>query len=211
MTNNAIVPRTQIKHGFQTALSISRYHSVLLLKGNAMPAVMTSPEKLAAAQTLFAETLLAALPQKAACTVSGAGGGFEAEVAYSPELDLWYAMQPQGKKCWNGFGIGQPMAGKKVSIAAEINFPTEGLNRAVSGVFAEDDDGGVWVLHRGKIRGGKELFFRHFGGETLMADDGGKEETFALVGQLDDADFAAKLAAFVKEILRIKAAAKACG
>ena len=101
------------------------------------------------------------------------------------------------------------MAGKKVSIAAEINFPTEGLNRAVSGVFAEDDDGGVWVLHRAKIRGGKELFFRHFGGETLTADDGGKEETFALVGRLDDADFAAKLAAFVKEILRIKAAAKA--
>ena len=55
------------------------------------------------------------------------------------------------------------------------------------------------------------MFFRHFGGETLTADDGGKEETFALVGRLDDADFAAKLAAFVKEILRIKAAAKACG
>ena len=83
-----------------------------------MPAVITSPEKLAAAQALFAETLLAALPQKAACTVSGAGGGFEAEVSYSPKLDLWYAMQPQGKKCWNGFGIGQPVAGKKVSIAA---------------------------------------------------------------------------------------------
>ena len=167
-----------------------------------MPAVITSPEKLAAAQALFAETLMAALPQKAACTVSGAGGGFETEVSYSPELDLWYAMQPQGKKCWNGFGIGQPVAGKKVSIAAEINFPAEGLNRAVSGVFAEDGDGGIWVLHRGKIRGGKELFFRHFGG---------KEETFALIGRLDDADFAAKLAAFVKEILRIKAAAKACG
>ena len=96
-----------------------------------------------------------------------------------------------------------------MSIAAEINFPAEGLNRAVSGVFAEDGDGGIWVLHRGKIRGGKELFFRHFDGETLTADDGGKEETFALVGRLGNADFAAKLAAFVKEILRIKAAAKA--
>ena len=101
-----------------------------------MLAVMSASEKLAAAQALFVETLLAVLPQKAACTVSGAGGGFEAEVSYSAELDLWYAMQAQGKKCWNGFGIGQPVAGKKVSIAAEINFPTEGLNRAVSGVFA---------------------------------------------------------------------------
>ncbi|WP_239669477.1 hypothetical protein [Neisseria bacilliformis] len=34
-----------------------------------MPAVITAPEKFAAAQTLFAETLLAALPQKAACTL----------------------------------------------------------------------------------------------------------------------------------------------
>ena len=34
MTNHALVPRTQIKHGFQTALSISRYHSVLLLKAS---------------------------------------------------------------------------------------------------------------------------------------------------------------------------------
>ena len=34
-----------------------------------MPAVITSPEKLAAAQALFAETLMAALPQKAACTL----------------------------------------------------------------------------------------------------------------------------------------------
>lgn len=34
-----------------------------------MHAVITSPEKLVAAQALFAETLMAALPQKAACTL----------------------------------------------------------------------------------------------------------------------------------------------
>ena len=173
-----------------------------------MLAVMSASEKLAAAQALFAETLLAALPQKAACTVSGAGGGFETEVSYSPELDLWYAMQPQGKKCWNGFGIGQPVNGKKVSIAAEINFPAEGLNRAVSGVFAEDGNGGVWVLHRGKIRGGKALFFRYYHGETVSADDGGKPDDFARIAALDDAAFAGKLADFVRQILAIKAAAK---
>ena len=168
-----------------------------------MLAVMSASEKLAAAQALFVETLLAALPQKAACTVSGAGGSFEAEVAYSPGLDLWYAMQPQGKKCWNDFGIGQPVAGKKVSIAAEINFPAEGLNRAVSSVFAEDSNGGVWVLHRGKA-----LFFQYYQGETLTADDGGKPDTFALIGSLNDTAFPAKLAAFVHQILAIKAAAK---
>ena len=173
-----------------------------------MPAVITAPEKFAAAQALFAETLLAALPQKAACTVSGAGGGFEAEVAYSPELDLWYAMQAQGKKCWNGFGLGAPVAGKKVSLAAEINFPSDGINRALSGAFAQDENGEILVLHRGKIRGGKALFFQYYTGETLTADDGGKPDTFALIGSLNDAGFPAKLAAFVRQILAIKAAAK---
>jgi len=103
---------------------------------------------------------------------------------------------------------GQPVAGKKVLIAAEINFPTEGLNRAVSGVFAEDSNGGVWVLHRGKIRGGKALFFRHYHGETVSADDGGKPDDFARIAALDDAAFAGKLADFVRQILAIKAAAK---
>ena len=117
-----------------------------------MPTVITDPARLAAAQALFTETIRTALPQRIICTVSGVGGGFETEAAYSPELNLWYAVQRQDKKCWNGFGIGEPLDGKKVSIAAEINFPAAGLNRAVSGVFAEDGKGGLWVLHRGKIR-----------------------------------------------------------
>ena len=78
MTNNALVPRTQIKHGVQTALLISRYPSVGWLKGNPMPAVITAPEKLAAS-----------LPQKTACiTVLGASVSFEAEESYSTELDV---------------------------------------------------------------------------------------------------------------------------
>ena len=68
-------------------------------------------------------------------------------------------MQPQGKKCWNGFGIGQPVAGKKVSIAAEINFPTEGLNRAVSGVFAEDGNGGIGCCTAAKSAAARNCFF----------------------------------------------------
>ena len=173
-----------------------------------MLAVITDPARLASAQTLFEDTLRAALPQRAICTMACVGGAFDAETSYSPSLNLWYAFRRQDKKCWNGFGIGEPSAGKKLPIAAEINFPNEGLNRAVSGVFAEDGDGVISVLHRGKIRGGRELFFRHFGGETVKADDGGKIDEFALIGRLDNRDFAAELAAFVSEVLRIKAAAR---
>lgn len=88
-----------------------------------MPAVITSPEKLAAAQALFAETLMAALPQKAACTVSGAGGGFEAEVSYSPELDLWYAMQPQGKNAGTASASASPWPSKRCRLRWKSTSP----------------------------------------------------------------------------------------
>ena len=173
-----------------------------------MLTVITDIATLAAAQQTFRENLLAAMPQRITCTVSGVGGGFSTEVAYAPEWDLWYAQQIQDKKCWNGFGIGAPIAGKKVALAAEINFPAEGLNRALSGVFAHDENDRVFVLHRGKIRGGKALFFQYYQGKTITAEDGGKPDTFALIGSLNDADFPAQLASFVRQILDIKAAAK---
>ena len=168
--------------------------------------IIDDAETLAAAQSLFKEKIIAALPQTIRCTVAGIGGGFETEVHYSPELDLWYAQQIQEKKCWNGFGIGAPVVGKK---AAEINFPADGINRALSGAFARDEDGRIFVLHRGKIRGGKALFFRYYYGKVASADDGGKTDDFALIAALDAADFADKLAAFVRQILAIKTAAKA--
>ena len=173
-----------------------------------MLTVITDTATLAAAQQTFRENLLAAMPQRITCTVSGVGGGFTTEVAYAPEWDLWYTQQIQDKKFWNGFGIGTPVAGKKVALGAEINFPAEGLNRALSGVFAHDENGRVIVLHRGKIRGGKALFFRYYDGETVNADDGGKTDDFARIAALDDAAFAGKLADFVRQILAIKAAAK---
>ena len=173
-----------------------------------MPAIITDPARLAAAHARFAQALQATLNQKIPCTIAAVNGGFNTEAAYSPELDLWYAQTQDGKKCWNGFGIGAPTAGKKAALAAEINFPSDGINRALSGAFAADENGEILVLHRGKIRGGKALFFQYYTGKTITADDGGKPDTFALIGSLNDAAFPAKLAAFVRQILAIKAAAK---
>ena len=173
-----------------------------------MPAILTDPAQLAAAYSRFVQALQTALTQTISCTVSGVGGGLETEAAYSPELDLWYARAQQDKKCWNGFGLGAPVVGKKVSLAAEINFPSDGINRALSGAFAADKNGDILVLHRGKIRGGKALFFKYYTSKTITAADGGKPDTFALIGSLNDTAFPAKLAAFVHQILAIKTAAK---
>lgn len=173
-----------------------------------MLTVLTNAVALAAAQQTLALQLQAALNQRTEGAVAGPGGGFSATLHYSDALDLWYVYQAQGNKHFNGFGTGAPQAGKRMSLAAEINFPTEGLSRAMSGVFAEDGNGRIHVLHRGKIRGGKALFFQHYQGRQVEADDGGKPDTFALIGELDDGAFAQQMRDFVQEILRIKAAAK---
>ena len=49
-----------------------------------MLTVITDTATLAAAQQTFRENLLAAMPQRITCTVSGVGGGFSTEVAYAP-------------------------------------------------------------------------------------------------------------------------------
>ena len=172
-----------------------------------MLTVISNAADISNAQQTLVHQLQSALPQRIACTVGGAGGGFETDVAYDT-LGLWFAGQSQDTKHFNGFGTDTPVAGKKVSLAAEINFPVQGISRAISGVFAQDENGRIAVLHRGKIRGGKAIFFQHYQGERVEADDGGKPDTFALIGWLDDPAFARRMNDFVREILRIKAAAK---
>ena len=163
----------------------------------------------AAAQQLDAN-LRTALPKRIDCSVGGAGGSFTTTIAYAPSLDLWYAAQQNGKTYWHGFGNGAPQAGKKVALASEINIPADGLNRAISGAFARDDDdaGRVWLLHRGKIRGGKALFFAHYNGATVTVQDGDKEDSCALIGAVDDPEIAAHIARFVAAVVHIKAVAK---
>ena len=95
-----------------------------------------------------------------------------------------------------------------MALASEINIPADGLNRAISGAFARDNAGRVWLLHRGKIRGGKALFFAHYNGTTVSVQDGDKEDRCALIGVVDDPEIAAHIARFVAAVVHIKAAAK---
>ena len=71
-----------------------------------MHAILTAPAQLATTQARFTQALQAALSQKIPCTIAAVNGSFDTEAAYSPELDLWYAQTQDGKKCWNGFGLG---------------------------------------------------------------------------------------------------------
>ena len=81
------------------------------------------------------------------------GATHELEGYWIVSEGIWIGFRVLANRYWNAFGIGlQPSN----SVRCEINFPIEGKNEQVAGVFAKDQQGAVWVLHRGRIGGDKQ-------------------------------------------------------
>lgn len=174
-----------------------------------MLTVITKGKQISALYTKFENRLHEFFNEQIDCWVGYPGGSFEDTVRYSSKLNIWMSQMLHENKFWNGFGVGKPIAGKNHSINGEVNFPNEGINRGIAGVFAEDEDGNVIVLHRGKIGGGKPgigktYFMDNFTGNKVAAIDGGRESIFCVVGELSSNRFPQQVAYFIEEIFRIK-------
>ncbi len=94
----------------------------------------------------------------------------------------------------------------------EINPPVEGINRRIGGIFAEDDQKMKYLLHRGKIGGGragigkKEFmkWFKEQGGKTICLDDGNQRNEVIFITALNDKHLVHKIAFFVKQVDQFK-------
>jgi hypothetical protein len=145
------------------------------------------------------------------------GAGFPAKVLWSNELGIWkFSQTVKNVRYWNAFGIGKPGTSSVISIASEINFPWDQLDRKTGGAFAEDAWGNVFVIHRGKIGGGKKgvgksLFEQNYRGIWSFMEDGNSVSQVAVIGNLKSGRFALQAAQFVKkiEIMKLSAAASA--
>src|SRR5664280_3470300 len=105
----------------------------------------------------------------------------------------------------SAFGIGKPKAGALLSITSEINFPWSGIDRKTGASFAEDAWGNIFVIHRGKIGGGKKgigksLFEHNYRGVWSFMEDGDSITQIAVIGALNSSRFAMQTALFVKKI-----------
>jgi hypothetical protein len=143
------------------------------------------------------------------------GASEKAKVAWSDRLGIWsFSRKIAGLRYWHAFGIGRPEGGGAVAITCEINFPLCGIDRRTGGVFAEDGTGRVFVIHRGKLGGGRKgvgkfLFENHYRGVWEIMDDGDEQTPVAVIGVLESPRFARQLAQFVRKIARIKETAVA--
>ncbi len=143
------------------------------------------------------------------------GAGFPAKVLWSKCLGIWkFSRAIKEVRYWNAFGVGKPGTSGVLSIASEINFPWAQIDRKTGGAFAEDARGNVFVIHRGKIGGGKKgigksLFEHNYRGVWSFMEDGDSISQVAVIGNLKSERFALQAAQFVKKIEMLKSAAAA--
>jgi hypothetical protein len=141
------------------------------------------------------------------------GAGFSAKVLWSERLGIWkYSKNIKEVRYWNAFGIGKPGTAGVLSIASEINFPWNQIDRKTGGAFAEDHWGNVFVIHRGKIGGGKKgvgksLFDDNYRGVWTFMEDGESNSEVAVIGNLASGRFALQAAQFVRKIEILKSSA----
>lgn len=177
--------------------------------------VITDEAAIKRCQRQFARSFKAVTAATIPVKLGHPGASEKAKVAWSESLGIWFfSRKIAGSRYWNGFGIGRPEAGGAIAVTCEINFPLCGIDRRTGGAFAQDRAGRLFVVHRGKLGGGrkgigKSLFENHYRGVWEVMDDEGEETPVAVIGVLQSPRFARQIADFVRKIARIKETAAA--
>jgi hypothetical protein len=141
------------------------------------------------------------------------GASSPAKVLWSKKLGIWlFSHAVNEVRYWNAFGVEKPRMDRLVPIITEINFPFAGIDRKTGGAFARDARGNVYVIHRGKIGGGKKgvgksLFENNYRGVWSLMEDGDCITQVAVIGVLNSPRLVLQTAFFVKKIELLKSAA----
>ena len=145
------------------------------------------------------------------------GGQAEAvPVHWHEQLGVWGCIdglpEVHDTRFWNAFGTEDPRAGSSLTIVCEVNPARDGVNPRVAGAFARDSETAHrLLLHRGRIGGGRagigqELFWANTSFPSVTnAED--PSQRFVVVADLDGVDVPRHVAAFVREVKRIKSLA----
>ena len=136
------------------------------------------------------------------------GGGKEAMAHHVAPLNFWISVADSGNRFWNALGIGDPFHDGS-TIIAEINPPKAGIDRNIGGAFVEDDNGIVYLAHRGKVGGGrigigKEAFLDWYKEPLDLVYDDDRHSMLIVIGALDDEELMGKLARFTNSISAFK-------
>ncbi|WNZ60945.1 hypothetical protein QEG98_34295 [Myxococcus sp. MxC21-1] len=133
--------------------------------------LLESEGEIAEAQRRFEALVQAAATSVKRIRIGFPSGSMDAETYWMGDRDLWCAFEHAGNRYWNALGLGNPFEVKTPPPDVEINPPLSGINRRIAGGFAADESGRIYLIHRGKVGGGKKgvgkvAFLRWYTGES---------------------------------------------
>jgi len=174
--------------------------------------VLHNSEEISEAQSRFVALMTAGASPVGSRPLGWQGGQANREVHWHPVLNVWVCFDDAaaGNRYWNAFGLGNPRdVSGTLSIVVEINSPLSGINRRVAGAFARDSDDELYLVHRGKLGGGrkgigKTAFMATYHGAVFTIADGGLTSNAIVLGRLGQPDFQASVASFVSQVDRFK-------
>ncbi len=139
------------------------------------------------------------------------GGGDELPTHWHPEGRFWVAFVQKPNRFWNAFGLQRPTETPgSLTLTVEVNPPRLGLDRGIGGAFAEDDDGRLYLLHRGSIGGGakgvgKVAFLEWVHDELELVTDGDRESPVLVLAELGAEGLGRQLATLLDKVSTFKA------
>jgi len=126
-----------------------------------MLTAITNSSEISRYQQEFEQYLHRKLARQMPLEIGHLGASYEVQI--HTDGDLWYtgrlAGHPEPNRYWNAFGLLS--SDHPSNIILEINFPLQGINRRIAGVFVRDtttDE--VLLLHRGG-RAQENDFYAH--------------------------------------------------
>lgn len=150
------------------------------------------------------------------------GGQQEGDVRWLEDDGYWCSvadpeLHPQDNRYWSAFGtVPRSEAKDPLTITAEINPPKEGVNRRCAGILAVDSSGTQYLLHSGKIGGGKpgigrSAFLSYLEAPNLheVAWPDGQVTEAILIGRIDRPTLRAQVGHFVAQVAAFKSGAPA--
>lgn len=168
--------------------------------------VLDKSDEIDTAQKKFLEIFQEKADNTVWAKASFQGGFEESEFYWLDNLEYWMTSLKLETRYWNGFGIEEPQENKGHTITCEINFPLKGIDRRIAAAFAKDENGEIYVVHRGKLGGNysKKFFEENYRGKWTEIEDGDQVNNFVVIGKLNDPDFPQKVREFVYDVHRMK-------
>jgi hypothetical protein len=183
--------------------------------------VLTDRQEIQAAEELLRAQFKERAERRASVQVGYQGGSVKADVYWHGPLGIWGSINAaplggsNGKdRFWNAFGTEDPGEKSSLSIVCEVNPSHEGASFRVGGLFARGHDGKTYLLHSGRIGGGRagvgqKLFWEHWPYRKTSVVCGKSAADCAVVAELESPQAMFEIARFVKEVQRIKSLAPA--